>query len=105
MSGGAFPEALPHGELREILPSIYLVTGAFKMARPPLCFSRNMMGFIKPHNIGPGWLKMAKPSASELRGIHDLPFEHVLPSHGTPVLGVAKAAYRSAIDRAARVAG
>ncbi|MFN0303147.1 MAG: hypothetical protein ACKVQU_22640 [Burkholderiales bacterium] len=244
MGDGSFPQALPHGELREILPSMYLVTGAMKLARPPLSMSRNMtvvrepaglvlvnsvrlseqglkqldalgkvtdvirlagfhgrddgfykdrygakvwavkgqryttgfatdskkeyftydvqmdgdtklpiagarlyvvdsipseallllerangvviagdclqnwgttdayfnwpaklmmrmMGFIKPHNIGPGWVKMAKPSANALRGILDLPFEDVLPSHGTPVLGGAKVAYQSAIDRAA----
>ena len=51
MGGGAFPEALPHGELREILPSIYLVTGAFKMARPPLCFSRNMTVVREPAGL------------------------------------------------------
>jgi hypothetical protein len=62
------------------------------------------MGFIKPHNVGPGWLKQAKPPASELRGILDLAFEHVLPAHGAPVLGGAKNAYRTAIDKAASAA-
>jgi hypothetical protein len=60
-----------------------------------------MMGFIKPHNIGPGWLRQAKPPASEIRAILGLSFEHVLPSHGEPVLGGAKAAYQPAIDRVA----
>ncbi|HWZ89117.1 MAG TPA: hypothetical protein VNW92_09715 [Polyangiaceae bacterium] len=65
--------------------------GAFMMKR---------LGFIKPHNVGPAWLKQAKPSASELRGVLDLEFEHVLPAHGSPVLGDAKARYRPAIERA-----
>jgi len=59
-----------------------------------------MMGFIKPHNIGPGWLKQAKPPPEELRGVLDLSFEHVLPAHGSAVVGGAKAAYRPAIERA-----
>jgi hypothetical protein len=62
------------------------------------------LGFIVPHNVGPGWLKQAKPSASDLRGVLELPFEHVLPAHGAPVMGGAKAAYRPAIERAAAAA-
>ena len=63
-----------------------------------------LMGFIKPHNVGPGWLKQAKPPAGELRGILDLDFDHVLPAHGSPVLGGAKVAYRPAVERAATLA-
>jgi hypothetical protein len=66
--------------------------GAFMMRR---------LGFIRAHNVGPAWLKQAKPSASELRGVLDLDFEHVLPAHGAPVIGGAKAAYRPALERAA----
>ncbi len=51
MGDGAFPQALAHGELGEILPSIYLVTGAFGMARPPLCFSRNMTVVREPAGL------------------------------------------------------
>jgi hypothetical protein len=60
-----------------------------------------VMGFIKPHNVGPGWLRSAKPAASDIRGLLDLPFEHVLPVHGAPVLGDAKTKFRAAIDRVA----
>lgn len=59
-----------------------------------------MMGFIKPHNVGPAWLKEAKPSADDLRGVLELEFEHVLPAHGAPVVGGAKPAYRAAVERA-----
>jgi hypothetical protein len=60
-----------------------------------------MMGFLKPHNIGPGWLRQCKPPKEELRAILGLAFANVLPAHGTPVLGDAVALYRPAIERAA----
>jgi hypothetical protein len=60
-----------------------------------------MMGFIKPHNVGPGWLKQGRPPAGDLRAVLDLPFENVLPAHGAPVLGGAKPAWRPAIEQAA----
>jgi hypothetical protein len=40
------------------------------------------MGFLKPYNVGPGWLQFAKPSAREVRAILDIEFDHVLPGHG-----------------------
>lgn len=57
-----------------------------------------MMGFIKPYNLGPGWLKIAKPSVQEVRGILDLDFEHLLPVHGDPVEGGAKGKFRGVIE-------
>jgi hypothetical protein len=57
------------------------------------------MGFIKPHNVGPAWLKQCKPPRDDMRAILDLPFTNVLPSHGAPVIGDAVANYRPAIDR------
>lgn len=64
------------------------------LARPVM----RMMGFFRPHNLGPGWLKSAKPTADRVGGILDLDFQHVLPVHGTPVIGDAKALYRPAIE-------
>lgn len=58
-----------------------------------------LMGFIRPHNIGPGWLKQSKPPQDQLRGILKLRFANVLPSHGAPVLGDARSCYRPAIER------
>lgn len=58
-----------------------------------------VMGFIQPHNIGPGWLKQGKPPKNELRGILDLDFANVLPAHGAPVLGKAREQYRPALER------
>ncbi|MDA0369568.1 MAG: hypothetical protein O3C65_14585 [Proteobacteria bacterium] len=56
------------------------------------------MGFFKPYNVGPGWLQFAHPSAAEVRSILDLDFEHVLPGHGTAVIGGAKEKFRIAIE-------
>jgi hypothetical protein len=59
------------------------------------------MGFIKPHNIGPGWLKQCKPPKDQLRAILGITFANVLPAHGTPVIGNAVERYRPAVERAA----
>ncbi len=56
------------------------------------------MGFLKPYNVGPGWLQFASPSAAEVRSILDMDFEHVLPGHGTAVIGGAKEKFRPAIE-------
>ncbi len=63
-------------------------------------FMMKRFGLIKPHNVGPAWLKQAKPSESELSGVLALEFEHLFPAHGAPVLGGAKLAFRPAIERA-----
>ena len=60
-----------------------------------------VMGFIKPHNVGPGWLKQGKPPKAQLRAILDVAFAHVIPSHGAPVVGDARLKYRPAIERVA----
>jgi hypothetical protein len=57
------------------------------------------MGFIKPHNVGPAWLKNGKPPTADMRAILGLPFANVLPAHGAPVLGAAVEKYRPAIER------
>ena len=58
-----------------------------------------MMGFIKPYNIGPGWLKQGKPPKPQLRKILELEFANVLPAHGRPVIGGARDHFRAAIER------
>ena len=60
-----------------------------------------LLGFVKPHNVGPAWLKGCKPPKEDLRAILGLGFSHVLPAHGEPVVGDAVAKYRPAIERAA----
>ena len=56
------------------------------------------MGFMKPYNVGPGWLQFARPTAADVRSVLDLEFEHVLPAHGDAVIGGAKEKYRPTIE-------
>jgi hypothetical protein len=65
----------------------------------PAKFLMKRMGFIKPHNIGPGWLKQCKPPKDQLRGVLDHAFANVLPAHGTPVVGDARNLYEPSLTR------
>jgi len=62
-------------------------------------FLMRRMGFVKPHNIGPGWLKQCKPPKEQLRGVLGHTFANVLPAHGAPVIGNATELYRPALER------
>lgn len=64
----------------------------------PARFMMKRFGFFKPYNVGPGWLQFAHPSASEVRTILEMDFAHVLPGHGTAVIGGAKDKFRPAIE-------
>jgi hypothetical protein len=59
-----------------------------------------IMGFIKPHNVGPAWLKSCRPPKEDVRALLALKFANVLPAHGKPVLGEALERFRPAIERA-----
>ena len=61
-------------------------------------FMMGFMGFLKPHRLGPGWIKSCKPAPAQIAGILDLQFQNVLPAHGDPVLGDAPACYRPAVE-------
>lgn len=63
-----------------------------------------MMGFFHPHNIGPGWVKQAKPSAGDFERLRTIEFEHVLCGHGDPVIGEAKSKYAASIRKHFNVA-
>ena len=58
-----------------------------------------LAGMLQPHRLGRGWLDNMKPEPAELAGILELEFDNVLPGHGQPVIGGAKAKYRPAIER------
>lgn len=49
-----------------------------------------LMGFMKPANIGPGWIKGAKPPASDFAAVKQLSFRHLLPAHGAPLMDSAR---------------
>lgn len=55
-------------------------------------------GFFTPANIGPEWLRFCAPEVADFDQIRALPFRHLLPSHGTPLLDSAKEALIKRID-------
>ena len=58
-----------------------------------------MMGFIKPYNVGPAWFSNTKPDANEVVEKLSIPFDHLIPAHGEPVIGQASKKYEPAIQR------
>ncbi len=56
-------------------------------------------GFIKAANIGPQWLKTSQPDPSDFMRLKDLPFSHLLPSHGSAITGSARQQVSASIDR------
>jgi len=65
----------------------------------PAKIMMRLMGFIKPCNIGPAWLKHTRPETSDLKQIIDCQFEHLIPAHGNPVIGNAKEKFLPAFSR------
>ena len=49
------------------------------------------LGFIRPANIGPGWLRASEPEASDFARLKQLSFRHLLPAHGKPIRDQARA--------------
>lgn len=54
-------------------------------------------GYIQAYNVGPAWLKFAKPDRTDLKNLINLNFQHLLPAHGKPVIGEAKDKYRQSL--------
>lgn len=63
-----------------------------------------LFGLARPYNMGVGWLLLTKPDEHDILSLLDIPFEHVLPIHGLPVLDNAKEHFRPAIEKFARKA-
>lgn len=61
-----------------------------------------LMGFVKPHSIGPGWIKNCKPPKAQLAALAGETYANVLPAHGTAVVGNASSLYKPALERVAR---
>jgi hypothetical protein len=64
--------------------------------------SRQMMqemGFFEPANVGPVWLQINEPKASDFERLQELSFRHALCAHGPPVRDTAKEAYAARFRR------
>ncbi len=56
-------------------------------------------GFIKPANVGPGWLKAGAPQASDFAQVTALSFKHLLSGHGEPLRNDAHAQLSATFER------
>jgi hypothetical protein len=68
-------------------------------------FSRWMMrflGFIKPANVGPFWLKYTQVQQQDFDRLHALSWRHVLGAHGDPVEDTAHDQYGATFRRILR---
>lgn len=55
-------------------------------------------GFIKPANIGPGWMRAAKPQRADFDRLLQLSFKHLLSAHGTPLRDDAHAEIAASVE-------
>lgn len=55
-------------------------------------------GFFRPAAIGPGWRSREEPARSDYDRILELPFRHLLPGHGGPILHSAKETLKQAVE-------
>jgi len=56
------------------------------------------MGFIRAANIGPEWRRVCEPVKADFERILSEGFQHLLPSHGQPLLSHAKSAFSKTLD-------
>jgi hypothetical protein len=57
------------------------------------------MGFFKPTNVGPLWMRLMEPQAQDFARLQEVSFRHALCGHGTPVRDIAKEAYAATFQR------
>ncbi len=55
-------------------------------------------GFFGRANIGPGWLRAAKPQRSDFDRLLERSFKHLVSAHGGPLLDEAHQAIRERVD-------
>ena len=57
-------------------------------------------GFIKPANVGPGWVQSCSPDKSDFARIKELAFKHLIPAHGTVLKDNAHEAFSATFKAA-----
>ncbi len=63
------------------------------------------IGFLKPANIGPGWLHACAPKVADFDAVGALDFKHLLPAHGRPIKETARAQFMETFAAFASQAG
>ena len=117
LQSGRFPEALAfltqQAEGRVLISGDALQNFSSQAAPQTTdCLSMvvlRCMGFYVPYNVGPAWAQQCRPDANELLNLllldqmdgdgRAVVVDHVLPSHGMPVLGQASQKFRPAIEK------
>lgn len=56
------------------------------------------MGFIRPANIGPEWLRHCEPNKADFDRVMRFDFNHLIPSHGQPIIDTAKDSFSQTIN-------
>ena len=101
------PKVLIGGDNLQNMDDWHLPTA--KYMDPRMLSTARRLGFLCPCQPGPMWRMSAKQlggaaaferQESQLRALLDLPWEHVLPSHGNPKIGGAKEAYSKSLRTA-----
>jgi hypothetical protein len=59
------------------------------------------MGFFKPTNVGPLWMRLMGPQDQDFARLREFSFRHALCGHGAPVRDTAKEAYAGTFQRCA----
>lgn len=103
IASGTKPEALVHFDREGGILIACDALQNWQCADPYMTLKSKLMmwwmGFMKPANIGPMWLKAVKPDRADFERIAALDFEHLLPSHGQPIIGGAKAQVTATVAR------
>jgi hypothetical protein len=102
LSSSKPPEALclieRHGGILVAGDSLQHTPAPDEFCNWPAKIMMKRFGFWKPYNVGPAWLQVTHPSASDVRSVLELEFDHVLPGHGMAVIGEAREKYRPVLE-------
>lgn len=57
------------------------------------------MGFFARANLGPAWVHGMEPQKADFDRLREIPYEHALCAHGTPIKGNASTTFHATFDR------
>jgi hypothetical protein len=58
-----------------------------------------LMGFMKPANVGPAWLKASQAKAVDFERLQTFTYKHLLPAHGDPIRDDAYEQFSKTFER------
>ncbi len=97
------PEAILHlerdGGILLSCDSLHNWTGPDEFFDEPSAKMMQGGGFFHSANVGPGWLRAAKPQTSDFDRLKALEYRHLLSAHGEPLLDQASLAVEATLQR------